>query len=269
MRAGFELTKVLITVLTYPHPSKQYQEIVCTAGVTEGGKWIRLYPIDYRYRPEQQKFHKWQWIEVALGSRGHSNDQRPESREPDLSTLRVLGDKISTRKGWLERRQIIDQMPHHTVEQLEALHSKDRTSLDIVRPKRVLDLKVTKTDREWSAKYQSLWKQARLFGHQKPLAKLPFKFQYVFECAGNDKTYTVMNEDWELGVLFLKERKIKGEEAAVQSVRQRFLNEICGDDKNTRFFMGTRHPYNQWLVIGTFWPPKQSQGLLPFSSSGS
>jgi hypothetical protein len=36
MRAGFELTKVLITVLTYPHPSKKYQEIVCTAGVTGG-----------------------------------------------------------------------------------------------------------------------------------------------------------------------------------------------------------------------------------------
>ncbi|MBC8371992.1 MAG: hypothetical protein H8E53_00230 [Planctomycetes bacterium] len=78
-----------------------------------------------------------------------------------------------------------------------------------------------------------------------------------------------MNEDWELGMLFIKERAKKGEEAAVQSVRQNFLDEICGDDKDTRFFMGTRHPYNQWLVIGTFWPPKQSQDLLPFSSSGS
>ncbi|MCP4379382.1 MAG: hypothetical protein GY794_24825 [bacterium] len=269
MRAGFELTKVLITVLTYPHPSKKFQETVCTAGITEDGKWVRLYPIDYRYQPEEQKFHKWQWVEVALGSRGHSNDQRPESREPDLSTLRLLGDPISTRDGWLERRQIIDRMPHHTVGQLEALHSKDRTSLGIVRPKRVLDLKVTPTDREWPAKYQSLWKQYRLFGRQKPLVKLPFKFQYIFECIDSDKTYTVMNEDWELGVLFLKERKMKGEEAAIQSVRQKFLNEICGDDKDARFFMGSHYLYNQWLVIGTFWPPKQSQDLLPFSSSGS
>ena len=267
MRAGFELTKVLITVLTYPHPSKKHQEIVCAAGVTEDGKWIRLYPIDYRYRPEHQKFHKWQWIEVALGPRGHSNDQRPESREPDLSTLRLLGKPISARKGWFERRQIINQMPHHTVEQLETLHSMDRTSLGIVRPKRVLDLKATPADREWPAKYQWLWKQGRLFGWQKPLAKLPFKFQYVFECAGSDKTYTAMNEDWELGMLFIKERAKKGEIAAVQSVRQKFLDEICGDEKDTRFFMGTRHPYNQWLVIGTFWPPKQPQGLLSFSGS--
>ena len=53
-------TSVLITVMTYPHPSAQYKEIVCTAGVTEAGEWVRLYPIDYRYRPEAQKFHKYQ-----------------------------------------------------------------------------------------------------------------------------------------------------------------------------------------------------------------
>ena len=263
------MTKVLITVLTYPQPSSKYQEIVCTAGVTEDGKWVRLYPIDYRYRPETQKFHKWQWVEVALGSRGHSNDQRPESREPDLSTLRLLGDPISTRNGWLERRRIIDPMPHYTIAQLESLHGENRTSLGIVRPKRVLDLKVTRADGDWPVRYQWLWKQPRLFGYQKPLVKLPFKFQYVFECHDSDKPYTAMNEDWELGVLFLKERAIKGETAAVESVRQKFLDEICGDDKDTRFFMGSHYLYNRWLVIGTFWPPKQSQGLLPFSSSGA
>jgi hypothetical protein len=156
MRTGFELTRVLITVLTYPHPSKKFQETVCTAGITEDGKWVRLYPIDYRYRPEHQKFRKWQWIEVALVSRGYSNDQRPESREPDLDTLSLLGKRISTHNDWLERRQIIDQMPHYTVSQLESLYNDDRTSLGIVRPKRVLDLKVTPTEREWPEKHQWL-----------------------------------------------------------------------------------------------------------------
>jgi len=66
-----------------------------------------------------------------------------------------------------------------------------------------------------------------------------------------------MNEDWELGVLFLKERdRLGSENAAVENVRHKFFQEMCGDDKDTRFFMGTRHPYNEWLVLGTFWPPK-------------
>ena len=264
MRGGFELTKVLITVLTYPHPSKTLQETVCTAGITEDGDWVRLYPVDYRYRPEHQKFRKWQWIEIALGLRGHGNDQRPESREPDLDTLKVLGEPLSTENHWYERCRIIDRMPHHTVAQLEGLYQKNRTSLGIVRPKRVLDLKVTPTEGQWPEKYQSLWKQARLFGEQKPLTKLPYKFQYIFECEDSKKTYKAMNEDWELGVLFIKEREGKGEEGAVQSIRQKFLDEICSDTKDTRFFMGTRHPYNQWLVLGTFWPPRQRQGILHF-----
>lgn len=195
MRPGFELTKVLITVMTYPHPSTRCQEIVCTAGVTESGEWIRLYPVDYRYRPAHQKFMKWQWIEVALRTRGHGSDQREESREPDLSTIRLLGEPLSTKDGWRARRGIIDAMPHRTVKQLEALYDSERISLGIVRPKRVLDLKVTAVERDWAPKYQSLWSQLRLFGRQKPLTKIPFKFQYVFECDDSDKPHQIMNED--------------------------------------------------------------------------
>ena len=42
MNERTERTRVLITVMTYPHPSERYQELVCTAGVTEDGKWVRL-----------------------------------------------------------------------------------------------------------------------------------------------------------------------------------------------------------------------------------
>lgn len=51
MSAATTRTRVLVTVLTYPHPSAKYKELVCTAGVTAAGEWIRLYPVDYRYRP--------------------------------------------------------------------------------------------------------------------------------------------------------------------------------------------------------------------------
>lgn len=33
-----EQAKVLITVIPYPLPSRVYQELVCTAGVTEAGE---------------------------------------------------------------------------------------------------------------------------------------------------------------------------------------------------------------------------------------
>lgn len=41
------LTKVLITVKTYPAISSKYDELVCTAGFREDGTWIRIYPIQF------------------------------------------------------------------------------------------------------------------------------------------------------------------------------------------------------------------------------
>jgi len=37
---------------------------------------------------------------------------------------------------------------------------------------------------------------------------------------------------------------------------------MCGPDKDTRFFMGTVFPYNTWVVVGVFWPPKRLQREL-------
>lgn len=261
-------TKVLITVMTYPHPSRGYQELVCTAGITENGEWVRLYPIDYRYRERNQQFKKYQWIEVNLGPKGAGNDNRKESRRPELDSIRLLGEPLNTKQQWRERRAIIDRLPHCTRNQLVAQHEQDRTSLGIVRPTRVLDLEIRPAAPEWKPEWQSLFSQLRLFGPpQKPLRKIPFTFHYVFECEdSNGKPHVAMCEDWELGMLFLNEAaRLESEQAAAESVRDKFLGELCREDKDTRFFMGTHFPYNTWLVLGVFWPPKQTQQPLPFA----
>jgi N-acetylneuraminic acid mutarotase len=66
-----------------------------------------------------------------------------------------------------------------------------------------------------------------------------------------------MIENWELGVLWLNEvSRLGDEEKAAQSVRKKYFDEMCNDSKETRFFMGTVFPYNTWIVLGVFWPPK-------------
>jgi hypothetical protein len=42
------LTKVLISVKTYPTLSTKYNELVCTAGFLEDGSWVRIYPWFYK-----------------------------------------------------------------------------------------------------------------------------------------------------------------------------------------------------------------------------
>ncbi|MBC7967276.1 MAG: hypothetical protein H7Z17_15280, partial [Fuerstia sp.] len=113
-------------------------------------------------------------------------------------------------------------------------------------------------DPEWKPAWQKELSQLRLFGPQpKPLTKLPFSFHYIFECEDSNKPHTAMCEDWELGVLFLKLREQHGsDEVAAKLTRQKFLTELCGPTRDTRFFLGTFFPYNTWLVLGVFWPPK-------------
>lgn len=257
-------TKVLVTVMTYPHPSLKRKECVCTAGVTEDGEWVRLYPVDYRYRPPHQRFRKYQWIEVSLHPRGSGNDDGRESRRPELDTISILGEPISTAHEWRERREIIDRMPHRTVKEWRVLYEEDKVSLGIVRPKRVLDLKIEPDNERWKPEWESLYSQMNLFGEQpKPLRKIPFKFSYVFECEDSHSPHNAMIEDWELGVLWMKEAERLGDERkAAESVRHKFLNELCDPKKDLRFFMGTTFPYNTWVVVGVFYPPRILQGSL-------
>jgi len=257
----FVTTRVLITVMTYPHPSKNWRELVCTAGISDSGEWIRLYPIDYRYRPTDQRFRKYQWISVGLRKGGKHNDNRRESHQPDLKSLKILGEPLSTKNNWRERRLIIDPLPVYTRLQLEDLYEKERISLGVVQPTEVLDLKVERANPEWKPEWQAALNQFDLFdGLPKHLEKIPVKFSYLFRCEDSDKPHTAMIEDWELGVLFLKERERRGsEKLAIESVRHNFLEVMCAPTCDTRFFMGTTWPHNSWVVVGVFYPQKVAQ----------
>ena len=83
------IERILVTVKTYPHPSKSYQELVCTAGIRENGSFIRLYPVDFRYRLPHQWYEKYQWIEVDITK--NESDPRPESYRPKFDGIQNSG----------------------------------------------------------------------------------------------------------------------------------------------------------------------------------
>ena len=74
------LTKVLITVKTYPSLSGKYDELVCTAGFREDGTWVRIYPIQFREKSYEEQYKKYDWIEIDLVK--NRKDFRPESYRP-------------------------------------------------------------------------------------------------------------------------------------------------------------------------------------------
>ena len=96
--------QILIVVKTYPRPSFKYRELVCTAGITENGKWVRLYPINYRYLNYNKWYKKYQWIKVKIEKTNIKNDFRVDSYRPVESTIQAIGESLSTNKQWIDRK---------------------------------------------------------------------------------------------------------------------------------------------------------------------
>lgn len=252
-----EKTKILIIVKTYPLPSESYSELVCTAGVREDGSFIRLYPIDYRYKPYHEWYKKYQWIEVDVEK--NEKDPRPESYRPIKGArIRTLGERLKTKNKWAERKKFVFAKGVQIMCELED-QSQTNCSLGIIRPSDVSDFIAEPVERYWKGKWEQLFVQQKLFGpNQKPLEKIPYKFSYVFRCESPDcKGHRKMIEDWEVGQLFRSMRdKFQSEEVAVEKVREKFFDQICADDIDTHFFVGTVLGRGSWIVLGTFWPKK-------------
>lgn len=133
-------TKVLITVKTYPTISTKYDELVCTAGFTEDGKWIRIYPIQFRKLGYENQYKKYDWIEIDLVK--NEEDFRPESFRPhSLETEPQTVGTINTDNYWEERKKAVLNKVYNNMELLieEAKNKEICTSLAVFKPHKVID----------------------------------------------------------------------------------------------------------------------------------
>jgi len=267
------LTKVLITVKTYPTISVKYEELVCTAGFREDGTWIRIYPVQFRKKAYHEQYAKYQWIEIDLVK--NDSDFRPESYRPYShdTEIKIVGKIPADGDTWHERRKIVLNKVYYNLTELIA-EAKDRsieTSLAVFKPTKVLDFKWEPVEREWDEKKLAALKQFNLFettseNKLEVVKKLPFKFSYFFaDDQGTEST--IMIEDWEVGALFWKMfEKLGNEEEACKTVREKYLDDFA-KTKDLHFYLGTSAQFhlvapNPFLIIGTFHPKKIIQQSL-------
>ncbi|RJO67438.1 MAG: hypothetical protein C4523_09535 [Myxococcales bacterium] len=252
-----ERKRVLVTIKTYPQPSRSHQELVCTAGVLDDGSFIRLYPVNFRYRPYWQWYKKYEWIEAEVEK--NQDDPRRESYRPNLETIHPTGEWIDTKKNWAKRKPYVLPLVSRSMEELRERQEAENVSLGIIKPKEISALIVEPDEPDWKPKHQELFRQLKLFGpEQKTLEKIPFKFSYKFTCDDpRCNGHQMMIEDWELGQLYLSMRdKHGGPEIAAEKVRQKFYDQMCAADRDTYFFVGTVARYGTWIVLGVFWPKR-------------
>jgi len=272
------MRKIFITVKTYPTLSKKYDELVCTAGILDDGSWVRIYPLPFRKLDYENRYKKYQWMEVPLIK--NESDPRPESHKiTDIDQVKLIDDPIGTKQAWAERRNIIfsKNTVYTDLAELIKKANNNELSIAIFKPTKILDLVIEKTDREWSSESLELLKakakQLSLFQTEEELEKeflivnkLPYKFSYKFQdCKGKEST--LMIEDWEIGMLYWNcLKQTDGDESeALKLVRKKYIDEFS--NKDLYLFLGTTRQFHGWaknpfVIIGVFYPPIDNQITL-------
>ena len=267
--------KILITVTTYPLPSRSYDELVCTAGLLETGEWIRIYPVPLSFFPDlkdkgKQHSIKYTWVELELKKR--TDDFRPESHSPQYYDFRDLAvhERLGTESNWLKRKEVCLKKVYTNLSALiEDSRAPKNISLATFKPTTIKRLEWEEDAREWKDEWKDLRKQGDLFKEIKDpetvIPKLPYKFFYVFtDDAGKESR--LMIEDWEIGALYWNcLRTAEGDEAkALEKVRQKYEDKFF-KEKDLYFFLGTtkewhtRRAKNPFVIIGVFYPRKEQQ----------
>ncbi len=240
--------RILITVRTYPTVSTKYTETVCTGGINDRHEWRRLYPVSLRFLEDEKQYQTFDIVSVGL--RGNP-DGRPESRRPDLATLKVVGHLDTTRQ-WRARREWI--IPT-AVGSMRELVASGRT-LAPVLVREVLDFIAKPDDPEWTPKQKEVLRQMGLFEGPTPLEKLPFDFRLRWrddEGEEHDSKFIA----WEVGQTWRKWRNRYPNPIA--TMRDKWMTKVFGPDRDVWFFMGNfaehRHVFG---VCGAFAPPKEN-----------
>lgn len=194
-------------VKTYPTPSSKYIETCCTAGITENGEPIRIYPVPFRQLQDDHRYKKWQWIEAPVAQ--SNSDSRQESHKIQFTEIQ-LKETIDTSDHWNKRLPWIRRFPrYYDMKVLAADGKKGVCSLAYMKIDSLNRLEIKKAKREKFSK-QELEDLARsshdLFSNQDLceietlLEKIPYDFYYHFTI--NDKVQKAKIIDWEICQLY-------------------------------------------------------------------
>jgi len=257
--------RIVVLVKTYPNLSKTYDETVCVAGIDLDSKeWIRLFPIRFRKLPEHKKFKKWQVIEALVQKTNDKFSRRESYRVKDdsikiIKEAPVRGSPKQKAEWWKFRNSIL--LPHlnKSIEELEELYQKNKISLGLIKPKELLDFYRAPMEscREWERALIE-GTQTLLFGgsYKTPLEKIPYKFSFKFMC--NDEKCTghdIMCEDWELLESWRSWQKTyKTDDLLWQKFKEKYFDWM--KKRDFYFIVGTESRFNNFLVIGLYYPPK-------------
>ena len=258
-----ETKKALIVVRTYPVPAEKGVEVSCTAAISEKSEWLRLHPIRYRYLSPEQRFQKYQWVQLAVTK---TSDGRPESYSPKNETIKIVSAPLGTADGWRARKEFLFPLRAHCMCCLAKQRDDNGfPTLGLFRPKIIQKLAIAPSKPPtWTPAQLAILRQENLFEKKPPteLEKIPFNFRYHFRCDHDTcNGHKMFCSDWEMGEAFRRWKAEYGPKWEAK-FRQRFETEMI-HKYDTHFFVGTIAKYpGTWIIVGLFYPPCETSGGL-------
>lgn len=253
--------EVLILVKAAPQPSSTYGETVCVAGLqgpVESPRWLRLYPVPFRYLDGDRQFRKYQLIEVTTRDAGA--DKRRESRKITADSITING----TLNSWSKRAEWIERITGPTMCGLQASVRDDlnATSLAAVRPAQVDRLEF-QPHPGWSSeqlrRFEVYRSQGSLFDEiPLPLLHPPrFRVRLHYRCEasrcdGHQQTII----DWELTALQARFRRQTDHELQA-IITDKFFTNPFGNRKEPLIFVGNQEDVRRraaFTVLGLYYP---------------
>ncbi|MBI4337485.1 MAG: hypothetical protein HY683_06625 [Chloroflexi bacterium] len=252
---GWQRERVLITVRTYPTPARKGVEVSCTAGITESGNWIRLFPVPYRFMDPAKRFRKYQWIEVDIKK---ASDTRPESYELAIDSVRILGDPLPTTNSWQLRKDRVYPLKAHCLCCLKTERDeKGYPTLGIFKPRAVHGFDIEKSEDQWTEEQLNRLRMTGFWGTapREELQKIPYDFYYRFTCDERScPSHKLSCTDWEIHESYRQwsQRYGRGWEA---KFRERYETTLILS-RALHFYVGTVHQHPaSWIIVGLFYPP--------------
>lgn len=256
---------VLVTVKASPQPSAGYGDTVCVAGVlmVDRPRWIRLYPVPFRYLEGAQQFSKYAMINVQLHE--STKDRRPESSKIVATSL-VVGDVLPP---WKRRADWVEPLVGPTMCELNAgvKSNPDATSLGAIRPAKVDPFLKFEAHGPWTPEQLNILTaedtQESLFGPpaaamlEPPRLKVRLRY-WCLAPACNGHTQRII--DWELTALQRRGRGLD-DTAMRASIQAKFMEQMFSPDRDPLIFVGNQAAITRrqsFTVLGIYYPPRRT-----------
>lgn len=247
-----QILELLVNCKTYPAVSTRYIETVCTGGIERDGRFIRLYPVPFRFLDDEQQYGRWDVIRVRVYR--DTRDPRPESHHFEAGTDIQVIDKVgSDRQRW-------DWMRRGVFESIEDMERRNLTNgLVEIEP---YELYWEPEAKEWTPGQLNVFDQGNLFHEAKNLKalaeRIPWQFKLRFREKNTGREFDQKVLAWSYYQGFRRHlMTLKDENRALEALRDFVHKSILNPDRSVFVIFGTHSRFGHWMISGIYHLPRE------------